>query len=206
MRETTEQLAAWQGEFGNAYTDRNVVDWRVRLPALRSALEGLAIHRVLEVGCNRGHNLRALSEVLGDDAEVFGVEPNEHALAAAISAYDKVHAIAGSVFQLPFADAYFDLALTIGVLIHISPEDLPRAMQEIARVSQRYILAAEYYAETDTPVQYRGLGDLLWKRDFQKHYQSTIPGLTLIRSGYWDVKDGFDRTHWWLFEKEAAAL
>ena len=47
----TDQLEVWQGEFGMAYTDRNVVDWRVRLPAFRQMLDGLSLQRVVEVGC-----------------------------------------------------------------------------------------------------------------------------------------------------------
>jgi hypothetical protein len=34
----TPQREIWEGEFGNAYTDRNVIDWRVRLPAFRHML------------------------------------------------------------------------------------------------------------------------------------------------------------------------
>jgi hypothetical protein len=48
----TVQLQAWQGEFGRAYTEHNVADWRRRLPAFRHMLEGLDLRRVLEVGCN----------------------------------------------------------------------------------------------------------------------------------------------------------
>ena len=61
----THQLGVWKGEFGKAYTDRNVIDWHTRFPAFQQMLDGLPIKRVLEVGCNRGHNLAALVEVLG---------------------------------------------------------------------------------------------------------------------------------------------
>jgi hypothetical protein len=47
----TDQLRAWQGNFGVQYTDRNGVDWRTVVPFLRPMLEGLPIHSVLEVGC-----------------------------------------------------------------------------------------------------------------------------------------------------------
>ena len=61
----TDQLEVWQGEFGVAYTDRNLVDWRLRLPAFRQMLDGLSLQRIVEVGCNRGHNLVLLTELLG---------------------------------------------------------------------------------------------------------------------------------------------
>jgi hypothetical protein len=46
-----KQLEAWKGKFGDAYTDRNQIDWHVRLPAFQKMVEGLSIQRVLEVGC-----------------------------------------------------------------------------------------------------------------------------------------------------------
>ncbi|MGA9245928.1 MAG: pseudaminic acid biosynthesis-associated methylase [Silvibacterium sp.] len=199
-------MATWQGEFGNAYTDRNVIDWRARMPAFKKSLDGLELERVLEVGCNRGHNLQALSEILRDSSEIFGVEPNAHALAIARGASDKISAVPGTIYDLPFKDGFFDLVFTVGVLIHIPTDRLPAALQEIWRVSRRYILAAEYYAPSDTAIEYRGRNDLLWKRDFLKHYESTVPGLKPVRSGFWNLEDGFDRTHWWLLEKTCSPI
>jgi pseudaminic acid biosynthesis-associated methylase len=190
----------WQGDFGDAYTDRNVVDWRQRLPAFREMLAGLAIARVLEVGCNRGHNLVALSELLGPEAEIVGLEPNRHALDQARASSPRVTALRGDAFDIPFKDDTFDLVLTAGVLIHIPLADLPTALSEICRVSQHYVLCVEYYAEEETPIIYRGHTDLLWKRDFFRHFCACCPGLSLVRSGFWGPESGFDRTHWWLLE------
>jgi pseudaminic acid biosynthesis-associated methylase len=194
-------LRVWEGEFGEAYTDRNVIDWRTRLPAFQQMLGGLPIGRVLEVGCNRGHNLVALAELLGEDSDVVGVEPNRYALKLARASSVKVAALHGHAFDLPFKDEYFDLVFTAGVLIHIPLADLPTVLVEIYRVSKRYMLAIEYFAEEETAIHYRGHDDLLWKRNFLKHYQTWFPDLTLIRSGYWGPEDGFDRCHWWLLEK-----
>lgn len=202
MNPTLDQLATWQGEFGKEYTDRNVIDWHRRLPAFAKMLEGLELRRVLEVGCNRGHNLCALAEFFGDRVDVWGIEPNPYALSIARSGGAKYFALPGNAFDLPFKDNYFDLAFTAGVLIHIAPEKLPNAMREIARVSRRYVLAAEYFSDQETEVEYRGNAGLLWKRHFPRHYQQAVPGLMPIREGYWDVADGFDRTHWWLLEKQ----
>ena len=189
------QLSVWGDEFGKAYTDRNVIDWRTRLPAFQQMLDELPIKRVLEVGCNRGHNLVALAELLGEDTEVVGVEPNQYALELARASSVKVAALHGHAFDLPFKDGYFDLVFTAGVLIHIPLADLPTALTEIYRVSKRYILAIEYFAEEETVIHYRDHDDLLWKRDFLKHYRTQFPDLTLLHSGYWGPEDGFDRTH-----------
>jgi len=68
---TDNQLQAWKGDFGKAYTDRNVIDWQRRAPAFQKMFEGLALDRVLEVGCNRGHNLPAVRQALGATPEIF---------------------------------------------------------------------------------------------------------------------------------------
>ena len=196
-----QQMDTWQNEFGNAYTDRNVVEWEIRLPAFQTMLGDLAIDRLLEVGCNRGHNLVAASHCLSPQTELFGIEPNAYALSIAQSLGHPIKALEGNAFNIPFNDGEFDLVFTSNVLIHVSLEDLPLALQEIYRVSNRYILAIEYFAEKETDIYYRGHNNLLWKRNFPKHYQKLFPNLTIIRDGYWEAEDGFDRSHWWLFEK-----
>jgi pseudaminic acid biosynthesis-associated methylase len=197
----TQQLSTWEGGFGQAYTDRNVLDWRMRLPAFRQMLNGLQIQRVLEVGCNRGHNLRALAELFAGKGDIIGIEPNRYALELARAVSTQITALYGHAFDIPFKDGNFDLVFTSGVLIHIPLSDLPVALDEICRVSSQYVLAVEYFAEEETTILYRGHTDLLWKRNFLRHYQTQCPELTLIRSGYWGPEDGFDRAHWWLLEK-----
>jgi pseudaminic acid biosynthesis-associated methylase len=198
------QLQAWEGEFGRAYTDRNVVDWHVRVPAFRVMLSGLTLGRVLEVGCNRGHNLLTLSHVLGEETDVVGIEPNRYALGIARSLVgDRGAVLRGNIFDLPFKAGYFDLVLTAGVLIHIPLDSLHVAIRELDRVSGRFMLVVEYFAEQETLIPYRGHDDLLWKRNFPSHFQQCLPGVGLVRSGYWGPEDGFDRAHWWLSEKRA---
>ncbi|HYX69903.1 MAG TPA: pseudaminic acid biosynthesis-associated methylase [Terriglobales bacterium] len=200
-----KQLEQWTGEFGRAYTERNVLDWKLRVPAFREMLKGLALGRVLEVGCNRGHNLLTLREVLGSEPEIVGIEPNRQALEIARASSPQVSVLEGNAYDLPVPDGSFDLVFTAGVLIHIPADDLPRALAEVYRASRQYVLAVEYYAEEETPILYRGESELLWKRDFRKHYQAQFPGLRLLRDGYWDAAQGFDRTNWWLLEKPAGA-
>jgi pseudaminic acid biosynthesis-associated methylase len=194
----SDQLAAWQGEFGDAYTERNRIDPDSVVPFIQTMLNGLAISSALEIGCNRGHNLLALTRVLGGEADVVGIEPNRHARESARSSSPKIAVLEGQATDLPFKDGTFDLVMTAGLLIHISLEQLPQVMREIYRVSRRYVLAVEYFAEQETVIPYRGHDNLLWKRDFLGHYQTHFPDLILARSGYFEA---WDRCNWWLLEK-----
>jgi pseudaminic acid biosynthesis-associated methylase len=200
-------LAAWEGEFGRAYTDRNAIAPEVIVPAFQTMLAGLDLRRVLEVGCNRGHNLLAIEKVLPKPAELTGIEPNPHALEIARRAATSATFMRGTAYDLPFPDEHFDLVFTAGVLIHIPPAELPQALTEIHRVSRRYLLALEYHADRETPVPYRGHDGLLWKRDFLRAYQESFPGLSLRRQGFWARGGGFDGWFddltWWLLEKPA---
>lgn len=194
------QLEQWTSEFGRAYTDRNTLDWHVRVSAFRTMLEGLPLSRVLEVGCNRGHNLLALSNLLERDAEIVGIEPNSYAVQIARASSTHAAVLRGNIFSLPFRTGYFDLAFTVGVLIHVPLDSLPAAICELSRVSSRFLLAAEYFAGQETAVPYRGQTDLLWKRNFLQHFEGCVPSARLLRSGFWGPEDGFDRVHWWLLE------
>jgi pseudaminic acid biosynthesis-associated methylase len=196
----TVQLRAWAGEFGDAYTERNVVDWRIRLSAFRTMLEGTEPGSILEIGSNRGHNLILLSE-LYEGAQLIGLEPNLKALGIARQTDPNAQIVQGNALEIPFGAERFDLVITANVLIHIALDDLAAVLEEIHRVSRQYILSIEYFAEEETVIHYRGHDDLLWKRNFPEHYRKQFPELRLLKSGYWDRDNGFDRSNWWLWEK-----
>lgn len=178
------QLHEWQGTFGRDYTDRNIVDPASRIDGFRELLDGLDVDAILEVGCNRGHNLVAL-DALGYLA--LGVEPGEYA--RQIACERDFNVIAGNIYDLPFPDRDADLVFTSGVLIHVPPDKILEALGEMARVSARYLLAIEYHADTETEVPYRGLDGMLWRRDYRSLFES-LHGFTVIRSG--DAPAGFD--------------
>lgn len=196
---TKEQLKEWQSDFGMEYTGRNKISPESRVNAFGFMLKDLNINRVLEVGCNVGHNLLAISSIA--DFQLIGLEPSKYAVLQGRLSSNVISILEGNIFDIPFKDNYFDLVFTSGVLIHISLTDLPKAIDELYRVSSKYVLVIEYFAEEETVIPYRGHKNLLWKRDFKKHFTERYPNLKLLKSGYWDKEDGFDRTHWWLFEK-----
>lgn len=192
-----EQLEVWKGEFGKEYTDRNEINWQDRLPVFKTILDGLTLNSALEIGCNRGHNLIALSNLLGDDCDIVGIEPNKYA--GVLARRDRLTVFDGSVYDLSFEDGEFDLVFTTGVLIHIPPDNLSAAITEIYRVSSRYILAMEYFSPMDVDISYRGHNELLWKRNFPEIYKAAFPDLVMIRKGVYNITG---EVHWWLWRKD----
>lgn len=196
----TTQLELWRSEFGRAYTDRNDREKPERVIAWRRLLEGIAPTRVLEVGCNVGWNLEYLRRL--GIPEVYGVEPQPYAVERARWRGPGFGVLQGTAFDLPFRDRWFDLAFTSGVLIHISPENVLAAMDEIYRVSSRWIVAIEYDHPTEKAINYRGHEGALWKRDHGSLWRTHYPDLRELRTLSLDTADGYDDCTAHLFEKQ----
>jgi pseudaminic acid biosynthesis-associated methylase len=192
MRKATEQLTKWKDDFGRKYTDRNTLSpagleslykknygiGRVELNKLflgkisRSA-------RVLEVGSNVGNQLLCLKDM--GFKNLHGVEPQGYAVEYSKKRARGVNIVQGDAFDLPFEDGCFDIVFTSGVLIHIHPENIEKAIREIYRCSGGYIWGFEYYAPRHTEIIYRGRKNLLWKADFKKIYLDTFPDLKPVK-------------------------
>lgn len=186
----------WRGEFGNAYTRRNQVDWRSRVPFWQNILARTHPGSILEVGCNAGWNLRAIRQV-NPTPSLLGVDVNQAAIAEASDAGLPV--MEASACNLAGLGS-FDLVFTAGLLIHIAPDDLSNVMGGIIAASRQHVLAIEYADETEVEVNYRGHDAKLWRRPFGKLYQER--GLRLISGGA-APSDAFDRCEFWLMEKQS---
>jgi pseudaminic acid biosynthesis-associated methylase len=199
MDTTTSQLALWRSDFGKQYTDRNDVEKPERVTSWKRLLGGIVPKRVVEVGCNVGWNLEYLRR-LGAE-ELYAVEPQAYAVARARSRAPEFGVLQGTAFDLPFKDGFADLAFTSGVLIHIAPDDVGKAMDEMYRVSKRWIVAIEYDAPTEQAIRYRGTSDSLWKRDHGGMWQARYPQLVRLARIELGAADGYDDCTAHLFEK-----
>lgn len=195
----TAQLALWRSQFGAQYTDRNDVAKPERIVAWQRLLDGIVPERAIEVGCNVGWNLAYLREL--GVKELYAVEPQPYAVERARARNPEFNVLCGTAFDLPFKDGFADLAFTSGVLIHIAPADLAKAMAEIYRVSRRYIVAIEYDWATEEEIQYRDKTDSLWKRPHGQIWQERYPALKKLRQLELAPIDGYDNCTAHLFEK-----
>jgi pseudaminic acid biosynthesis-associated methylase len=187
----TAQSEVWGGEFGREYTDRNTFEIDT-LEALYQKNYGVTRKQInerflrgvprdasfLEVGCNTGNQLLLLRRT--GYFNLSGIELQPYALDIAKSRAHDISWMQGSVLALPYGDKSFDVVFTSGVLIHVAPEDLPRAMDEIHRCAKTYIWGLEYYAPEVTAVKYRGNDGLLWKMDYARRYVERFKDLQLV--------------------------
>jgi pseudaminic acid biosynthesis-associated methylase len=205
---TTYQTKIWCGEFGDDYLKRNDYsdDKMVQgIEAFRRILGGLRIESVLEVGCNIGLNLHFINALFTDSVKLYAVEPNRKAFDGLVSQMriNLERAWNCDVFKLPLDSSSIDLVFTAGVLIHIAPDDLGRATDEIIRVARKYVLCIEYFSHVPVEVPYRSQMGLLFKRDFGAFYMDRFPDLKCKRYGFLWTREFpiFDNINWWLFEK-----
>lgn len=186
------QLEKWTGSFGKEYTDRNMSTFismerlykrhfgMTRTEVNQKFLKGLKRSmRILEVGCNIGNQLLCLQRMGFDN--LYGIEPQDYAVEVAKKRTKRIHIIKGDIFDIPFKDHYFDLVFTSGVLIHISPRNIKKALKEIYRCSGKYIWGYEYYSEKYQEIPYRGEKHLLWKTDFARLFKETFPKLKVVK-------------------------
>ena len=209
MAEAPKPLAAWSGEFGDAYTARNAGDAEAIAGRLRvwgevfTRMKGDFPKSALEVGPNVGLNLRALKAM--GTADLWGVEPNPSARARLVA--DDVlpaeRVLEGFGHSIPRPDASVDFSFTSGVLIHVDPSLLEQTLREVHRVSRKYVFAAEYFSPKAETLTYRGEEGLLFKNDFGGLYLDMFPDLELVDYGFfWRRTTVMDDSTWWLFRKK----
>jgi len=181
----------WEGEFGDQYTARNRVDWRARIPFWDKIIQKTGARSAMELGCNAGWNLLAMREVK-KDIELSGTDVNMNALEEAAEEGLAVFPFPETISEFPH-----ELVFSVGVLIHVAPEELIATMRRIVDASTKYVLAVEYESDQEEEIEYRGHTGKLWRRPYGKLYQEM--GLTLVESG--DAGEGFDKCTYWLLRK-----
>ncbi len=199
MPEHKEKKGNWDGNFGIRYTLRNKLIPERLVPFYSRILQNLEVKRILEVGCNRGHNLEAISYC--GQYELYGIDINLYSIILARENKENNFAV-GNIFDILYKDNYFDLILTAGVLIHINPEDLLKALKEIFRVTKKYYLMLEYnedYKEFKQIPYRNNVG--LWKGNFKKLIFDNF-NVKLVQKGETGPEEGFgDKRGYFLFER-----
>jgi SAM-dependent methyltransferase len=94
---------------------------------------------ILDIGCGDGRIINRLDDLY---PRVVGIDTSITALG-----YTEANAIRASAAYLPFRDNSFDLVLSTEVLEHLPDMDYRRAVDEMARVANRYILVGVPWRE-----------------------------------------------------------
>ena len=94
------------------------------------------VRTVVDLGCGNGAFVNGLlGQCSGRFGRVVGLDSSQEALR-----HVKAEAAQGSIAELPFEDESFDLVTCMETLEHLSQADFQRAVDEMQRVSRKYIL------------------------------------------------------------------
>jgi SAM-dependent methyltransferase len=180
------------------------------------AIERLKVTSVLEVGAGRGKNL-ALFALRKPELELTGLELTDAGVAnslkladdlpeqflrvagvplnveAAKASLKKIQFHRGDAMKMPFADKSFDVSFTSLVLEQL-PRDFPKVLQEMRRVTRRYCMFNEAFAEANN---WRGRKHLervdyfrTSLKEFERHglepvfFTTALPQKFTFRSGF----------------------
>ena len=191
----------WRGSFGDDYVERNAAAGAQRQPFWQQHFERFPAERVLEVGCNVGANLRHIAS-LAPPEQVWGVDVNQRSLEALRGTIPTVNSGWAVARELPFRDGWFDLVLSVAVMIHQPEATLPLAISEMVRCSRRFVCCIEYVAAETTIVNYRGQERAFFKRDYGQVVTELFPDLQVRHAGEVTKAEGFDDgLGYWVFEK-----
>lgn len=212
----TLQERVWLGDFGKEYTNRNMLnpeelDWVTindygisRTELNKEFLDGIKPNKILEVGCNAGNQLLLLQRMGYNN--LHGIEVQDYAVELAKKRTSGINILKGSAFDIPYEDGFFDMVFTSGVLIHVSPQDINNALDEIYRCTSKYIWGMEFYSDNGYEhVKYRGNKDLLWKTDFSKLFLERFHDLKLIKKKKIPYKHDKNIDMMYLLEKQSTS-
>ncbi len=199
-----DQEIFWSEQYAEDYIKKNAeFDAFLGVQAWEKMLASTSgITSLLECGCNIGRNIDSLDRLLPSASKsiieiskpAFDFVSNRHALAQKFN---------GSILESSL-EGSFDLVYTMGVLIHINPDELLANLQKAYDYSSKYLLFGEYFNRMPIMLDYQGQKNRLFKRDFGKLVIENF-SLKLLDYGFlWGhIYDsaGFDDLTWWIFEK-----
>jgi SAM-dependent methyltransferase len=211
MNDSWSEGTGWHGDeaYGEVFFKRAVgtLPEMESSKAAASRLEAVVQpnDHLLDVGCGAGHYLRSLRRVIltpfqytGIDVTPLYVQLGNDAFASDKDASFEV----ASIFDLPFPDRSFDIAMCNNVLLHLP--SIKKPLEELCRVARRKILIrtligdrsflirevrgnGDEFDENDEPRQFNWYN--IWSR---AHIESLLAGNGRIQNVTIEADQDFD--------------
>jgi len=117
--------------------------WRAYISSLNEILDDIPeIKSVIDVGCGMGNftfelvNCGRFDRIVGLDflKETFSIACKNPEI------FRNVDFIQGNLLDIPFKNRCFDAAFCLNTLHHIHPEDLKKAIKELTRITDKYLV------------------------------------------------------------------
>ncbi|MGQ3076555.1 MULTISPECIES: pseudaminic acid biosynthesis-associated methylase [Rhizobium/Agrobacterium group] len=202
-----DQELFWRSSYSKDYILKNSnFDRGLLLKGWREIVRKIdAPDTILEYGANIGRNIEALSDIF-PAASKTAIEISPDAASVLRDKFPALNIINKSILESSVEGGSYELAFTMGVLIHIHPDNLIDSLRRIISSSKRYVLVGEYFNREPVSLTYQGEEEKLFKCDFGKIILEKFGDeLSLLDYGFlWGHlydKGGFDDITWWMFER-----
>ena len=183
MKNFNKQQLKWLSSFGKNYTKRtkkiSIKDFEQKYiekyGITKSKINGKFYKYFkkndifFEPGCNIGSQLAILKKEGFNNLYGMDIQGNAINIGKKIRPFIKFKK--GTSDKLPFNSNKFDIVMTNDFLIHLKKDNLLKTINEIYRVTKRYVWCFEYYSDRREMLNYRGNSNLMWKDNFKKYFQ-----------------------------------
>lgn len=114
-------------------------------------LRGLDFGSFFEAGCGFGWNVKRVKQEF-PDVKIAGLDFSLPQLMNSKIYLPDIHmpSFEGDACNMPFRDDEFDVGFTLGVFMNIHPAKIDEAIDEMIRVSRKYIIHLEWDQENTT--------------------------------------------------------
>lgn len=131
----------------NAWYQRNLNDFELHDVSMSMTLGHIkTLKSVVEIGCADGYRLDHLQMLY--TCAAYGCDLSSEAIEAGKAKYSHVDLQVCDMTQLNYADGMADLVIARGVLMYLPHKQLVKALSEMIRVSSKYILIRDWFADT----------------------------------------------------------
>ena len=159
----------YQNELWNKYTDDNEDKSQTNLSQfIYHTCIALGAKKICEAGCNVGNNL----SLFNNELEVWGFDKNNYAIEKAIQKLPEINFKIEDINKTSFPDSHFDIVFTRGVFIHIPTSSVNAAMNELFRISKKWIFNLEYFGTDGEMIKWKRGDDLCWYRNMIEKWQN----------------------------------
>lgn len=109
----------------------------------------LRVQNVLEIGCSAGNDLKLFPQ----ESEVNGIDVSEVAITQARENLPSFSFKTGNATSIPFEDNSIDLVFTRNLFNYLESAHIRKAIDELFRVSKKYIFNIELFSENDDQIE-----------------------------------------------------
>ncbi len=124
----------------------------------------LRAQNILEVGCSAGNDLKLFPH----EMNVNGIDVSENVISIAKENLPEFNFKVGEITAIPFESDSMDIVFTRNVLNHLETTDIKKSVDELFRVSRRYIFNIELFSENEEKIENQTIAT--HGRNMKKHW------------------------------------